>query len=286
MSQDVPTYPILPAFPQVTAVRYVTDVFTANALLAEVLDEGVTEIGFDAEMVPRLVSAEELKAVTDSDRKAAVARLIFQRSNAATFHPDWAGMGLCILQVTVGHTVLTSHTATGIPLNLKKILSDPDIKKLGVNVSIEGKTLWEDLRLDVMSLVDVGLIAKLIKTMDYAEMGYVELSLQGCVRDFLGMQLDKEHQSDQGWDKGLDGAMQQYAAKDAKAALDVYQVMKRGLVQKEGEIGHKIPECWYTSHYINGAHVRTEQSFRLEWLPWKSSICPWFSEGKFQNYFE
>ncbi|KAJ7106107.1 hypothetical protein C8R43DRAFT_963435 [Mycena crocata] len=164
------------------------------------------------------------------------------------------------------------------------VLASADIKR--VNGRQEGKAFWEDARLDVMSLVNISLMAKLANPEKYANMPYTELSLQDCVRDYVGMHLDKSTQSKEDWDTSLDFKDLQYAAKDARAAREVYNVLKPKIDAKAAQLDRCIPAGWYTYHYIRGEEVHIQKTVDDEYLHWTNKVCPWFGKSRFHGYFE
>ncbi|KAJ7080873.1 hypothetical protein C8R43DRAFT_965664 [Mycena crocata] len=202
----------------------------ANKLLSAVGDHD--NVGFNGEFCRRKIPSEETIAISESPRKASVAKLDYQREHD------------------------------------------------------EGKAFWETVRLDVMSLVDIGLMAKLANPEKYVNGPYTELSLQGCVRNCLGMHLDKSNQDKEDWDTKIDFKDLQYAAKDARAALDVYKVLKVKVAAKSVELDRRVPAAWYTYHYIRGEEVNIHKTVNDTYLHWTSKVCPWFGNGRFHGYLE
>ncbi|KAJ7658675.1 hypothetical protein DFH06DRAFT_1472731 [Mycena polygramma] len=79
------------------------------------------------------------------------------------------------------------------PSELKRILLSPDIVKVGVGVISDILQVWDDLRTEMINLVDAGMMAKLLLAEKYPTAGYCNLSLKISVADILGYNLRKNN---------------------------------------------------------------------------------------------
>ncbi|KAJ6489530.1 ribonuclease H-like domain-containing protein [Mycena vitilis] len=204
------------------------------------------------------------------------------------FRIDWYSIKLCVVQLALRDRVIVIDVKRMrvVPNELVRILQSRTIAKVGVGFLADGRVIWDGPRINVQNLVDVGLMAKLAKPEKYAEEDFAPLSLERCVKDVLGMQLDKALQQS-AWDEDLTAAQVTYAALDAQASLEVFHVLS-AMVRKKGvALGiQEIPEDWYSFDCQAGKPTRRMCSWRGEVLPWSTKFCPWWSAGKFQGYYK
>ncbi|KAJ7606050.1 ribonuclease H-like domain-containing protein [Mycena polygramma] len=173
-----------------------------------------------------------------------------------------------------------------VPNQLVRILESRTIAKVGVGFLADGRVIWDGPRINVQNLVDVGLMAKLAKPERYAEEDFAPLSLERCVKDVLGAQLDKALQQSP-WDEELTAAQVTYAGLDAQASLEIFHVLSAMLRKKGAALGiEEVPEDWYSFDCQEGKPTRRMRSYRGDILPWSTRFCPWWSAGKFQGYYK
>ncbi|KAJ7429591.1 ribonuclease H-like domain-containing protein [Mycena galericulata] len=276
---------VLPFYPRTSTFHYITDPAVAAAILQLVI---AGRIGFNTEFVPRVVPQQELDVGTWPQR------LAYQRNHVAQYGVagipvDWDGMGLCIIQIALDHDVyiINLKAMHVIPNHLKRIVESPTILKVGAGLITDGRVFWEDLGWSPRSFVDIGLMIRLANPIPYATMAG-SVSLETCVADVLGFQLDKELGLSQ-WDRPLDpnGREIEYAGLDAQASLDVYNTLAAPmgpLRTQELRLNRLIPNDWYTFHYIDGAPTRIVQNYLGNNCPWSYQVCLWYVSGVFSAY--
>ncbi|KAJ7163725.1 hypothetical protein C8R46DRAFT_1221457 [Mycena filopes] len=274
---DLPLYE-----PSIQEVRVYTEAFANEALH----DITTGKIGFDTEFVKRVIPDAEEQAVAQVGKtRRAAARAAYQRATAAAHIIDWSQVGVCVIQIAQGGVTHQHIQSTVIPHELRRILEAKDISKHGVNVRMDAKVIWEDFRINVASLVDVGYMAKIANPEAYAETAYTELSLLHCLQDFMGVKLNKDPQEGTDWSGQLGDADIHYAALDAQAGLEMVQLLDPIIQAKSRDLKAPIPADWYSFHYTGGKPFRLMKSIRDESLPWSPSVCPWWLFGRFQNYY-
>jgi ribonuclease D len=77
------------------------------------------------------------------------------------------------------------------PSELKRILESPNIVKAGVGLLNDISVIWNDLRINIQNMADVGLMARLQLVPRHAEGHFANLSLQTCTAELLGYRIDK-----------------------------------------------------------------------------------------------
>jgi ribonuclease D len=80
------------------------------------------------------------------------------------------------------------------PVQLRRVLTSNEIVKVGVGLVNDISVVWNDLRIDLNNLVDVGLMARLLLAEKYAAGAYQNLSMDVAVREIMGCKLDKAEQ--------------------------------------------------------------------------------------------
>ena len=117
-------------------------------------------------------------------------------------------------------TLVIQVSRSGIPHELKRLLSNPRVLKVGRSISADVKRLqkkWPDLV--VVNIKDVAAYGK--------ELGLVaraNISLKDMCEELLHVTLDKTEQVGQ-WGGNLSGEQIMYAAKDAHACWSLYTTM-------------------------------------------------------------
>ncbi|KAJ7171230.1 ribonuclease H-like domain-containing protein [Mycena filopes] len=248
-------------------------------------------IGFDTEFKTRVVPGHEAQAMlatagTKADRRAyQIARV--NHFGAQGIPVDWSGAGLCIVQIARHEDVyiIDLKRIRAFPSELRRILEDEAIAKVGTGFGNDGKAIWEDLGCNVRTFVDVGFMIRLWNPEGYATRNN-NISLEDCVADLLGLALNKAPGTEIKWDEPIEeqeGAIE-YAGLDAQASLEIYNEVSKRLRSKELTLGRLIPNDWYTYHFVQGAATRTVKNYLGMPHPWSYTVCPWYVGGVFSNY--
>jgi hypothetical protein len=121
------------------------------------------------------------------------------------FPVAWDNIGLRLIQIAHGKVVwvldmwkikgkLNNNEAKqanaphiAFPVELLRIFHAVDIPKAGVGVTKDLTIIWDDLRTEMKTLVDVGMMAKLLLAEKYPKTSYGNLSLKTSVEEVLGI---------------------------------------------------------------------------------------------------
>ncbi|KAJ6538804.1 hypothetical protein DFH09DRAFT_1283188 [Mycena vulgaris] len=106
--------------------------------------------------------------------------------------------------------------------------------------------IWDDVRIEMKNLVDIGMMGKLLLSEKYPKRAYGNLALKTCVEEILRFELSTELTTSDWKAKKLTDAQIEYA-----------------LDRKSVEIGQDIPAAWYTFNSKSGEPMRT----KLGWDP-------------------
>ncbi|KAJ7617680.1 ribonuclease H-like domain-containing protein [Mycena polygramma] len=274
-------------------VHYVTTEAEADDALAPIKD-GV--VGFDAEFSKRVPTKEEqilenLFKSTGGNRKSMIlAWQVLEKELNDKFPVAWDNIALCTIQIARANDVwiINLNKTKAFPDELRRVLCSSNITKVGVGISNDVIHLWNDFRINIMNLVDAGLMAKLMIAHKYPDQPYGNLSLQQSVAENLGLYVGKE-QRESDWkckaNKGdLDDDQKTYAATDACATLRLYEVLVPALEDKSRKLRTSIPQNWYTVDGRYGELMRKFPTATGEIVPWSVKDCYWFYGGKFQGY--
>ncbi|KAJ7114863.1 ribonuclease H-like domain-containing protein [Mycena epipterygia] len=277
-------------------VYYLTTSSAVNKALKGITD-GV--VGFDTEYMPRLLGPTEkhLEYVFDTmsgNAKTAIQTLHVLATRNGKYKIKWDRVGLCVVQIAKDNDVwvINMKKMRDYPKELKRVLESTQIKKAGVGVHPDLSVIWYDLGSDMKSVVDCGLMAKLLLVDEtennaYKDTAFTNLSMATSARAILGKTIDKDLQRSN-WTGDKDGELSaeqiKYAAIDAQAALRLYETIQPQLEEKALGILHGIPSGWYTMDGAYGEAVRTKRSIRGQHILWSSKDCPWFGGGKFLGY--
>ncbi|KAJ7709302.1 ribonuclease H-like domain-containing protein [Mycena metata] len=275
---------------ELSEIIYVVNENIANEYLQYITDGPV---GFDTEFTGRKPSVAEtqimgMKAHSPTAKKNARSVLQYlELFKDGGFNIDWERAGLCTVQICVQSTtwVLDMKKIRALPQELKRIMTDPDITLVGVGLVSDVNVIWEDLRIDMQSLADVGLMAMLWRPEDHADEAFRNLSLEAAAQKVLGVTIDKGRQKTTTWSEELSDEDITYAAIDAAASLRLFETLVSCLAEKETLLEKNIPQSWYTFNSTEGELTRTKKSFRGGVIGWSTRDCTWFVGGKFQGYF-
>ncbi|XP_021709000.1 exonuclease 3'-5' domain-containing protein 2-like [Aedes aegypti] len=104
------------------------------------------------------------------------------------------------------------------PTELRELLANPQIFKVGIEVYYDGQKLLQDYGMEVKGTVDLRHLAKRLRTPG-------AFGLAGLAQTVLGIQLDKDKRiSISDWQSfELSPVQREYAAKDAIVALDLFE---------------------------------------------------------------
>jgi len=108
---------------------------------------------------------------------------------------------------------------------LKDLLHDSEIKKLGVNISEDGRKLYRDTRVDLHGCID---LSKLVRVVDPETWPTKEaIGLARLCEAYLMLDLDKRKKvSRSNWELPLNEEQMVYAANDAAVAVAIYERIK------------------------------------------------------------
>ncbi|KAJ7511885.1 ribonuclease H-like domain-containing protein [Mycena galericulata] len=219
----------LEPFPSDFTMFYATTERQANECLEHITGG---DVGFDAEFTKRRPTAEEslidLALTTGpAHKKAAILGWQIVELGSGSFTVAWDNIGLRLVQIAHEDNVwvFDMWKIRAIPKELVRILLSPNIKKGGVALSNDITVVWDDLRIEMRNMVDVGLMSKLALIGKYPSAPYTNLSLKVAVEDILGFAIEKDlGKSNWAADKLLDDQIQ-YAALDAVASLRLLQAL-------------------------------------------------------------
>ncbi|KAJ7462829.1 ribonuclease H-like domain-containing protein [Mycena galericulata] len=237
--------PLLPIFPSTYWVHYLTTEAAVNRALRHIVD-GV--VGFDTESIPRQATQQEriindmIDLVGGSRKSAILGWHVLESTLCDPFPYAWPTMGLSVVQISRGRNVWVIHLRQirALPAELRRILTSPHIIKVGVGLMSDISTVWNDLRLDLVRLVDVGMMARLVLVEQYPSGAYQNLSLEVSVEQVLGYRMDKSEQVSD-WSMPLKPSQVRYAAVDAIAALRLYEHLLPRIRIQARTLGRDIP---------------------------------------------
>ncbi|KAJ6449311.1 ribonuclease H-like domain-containing protein [Mycena vitilis] len=245
-------------------------------------------VGFDTEYTKRRPTTEE-KFILDAFPAGAAARryalmgwqIVELRSNAI-FPVAWDNIGVRLIQLAKDDECFVldmwrikgkQKPAFSFPRELRRILLSPDITKVGVGLISDVGVLWDDLRTEMVNLVDVGLMARLLLAEKYPKAAYSNLSLKTSVEEVLGYTIAKELGSSDWAAETLSNEQKDYAALDAVASLRLHEVLKVTLPERGNEIGAEIPAAWYTFNTKTGEPTRVKRAADGTEIVWRTSDC-------------
>ncbi|KAJ7215668.1 ribonuclease H-like domain-containing protein [Mycena haematopus] len=242
----------LPFYP-VPAFDYITNVNDANDAL-----RGITG-----------------GALTKSERKKKLADEVADKE---TFVIDWDNVKVRLVQIATndGRTYLIDLLAMkALPEEFVRICNSRDIFKVSVGLVSDGQTLWDSFRLDLAGILQLSYFAKLADPLSfYRDLPYAnEPGLDFIVANVLKHKLRKQFQrSDWGADT-LTDEQKDYAAADAHAALQAYDILNTEVAKVVAQ-GYSVDPDWYLCDVFNRNRVRRED--RKEW----KADCPWWNAEK------
>ncbi|KAJ7934483.1 ribonuclease H-like domain-containing protein [Mycena leptocephala] len=260
------------AFPTPQSVYYITTEFQANEALRPIT---TGPIGFDTEYTKRRPTLEE-ELISDAisagaTRKTAILGWQIVELETNQFSVAWNNIGLRTIQLAKGNEawVLDMWKIKAFPTELRRILTSPDIAKVGVGLTSSNiGVIWDDLRTEMKMLVDAGLMAKLY---------LVEKHEKG--EELLGYNIKNEESASEWAADELSAEQKNYTAIDAAASLRLYEYLALALKRRNKEIDSAIPRAWYTFSTKMGEPTRLKRGPDGAEMVWRTSDCTWDSTG-------
>ncbi|KAJ7642615.1 ribonuclease H-like domain-containing protein [Mycena polygramma] len=220
-------------------------------------------------------------------RYALVGWQIVELKGRRGFAVAWSNIGLRLVQTSTRNEVwvLDMWRIKAFPSELRRILESRHILKVGVGLVRDIQVIWDDLRCEMKSLVDAGMMARLLLAEKYPKGSYNNLALKTSVEDVLGYSVSKEL-SESDWSASkLTDEQKRYAALDAIASIRLHDVLVKELEAKSKRIDSPISAAWYTFNTRIGEPTRQRRGVDSgQEIIWKTSDCTWFAGGKFQGY--
>ncbi|KAJ7429287.1 ribonuclease H-like domain-containing protein [Mycena galericulata] len=219
----------LPAYKPDRVFRYIANVYEADNALRRIYKG---KVGFDSEFITEDAAEAVQVTLTRSNEEGHHETVHIGRTSKyendseteGTYDGiDWVSAKLCIVQVAVATCVyiIDVKRMRGFPRELRRIIEDKTIAKVGVGFINDGRVIWDATGVNAKNFVDVGLMAKYGDPERYREEDAQGLSLERCVKDILGCKIDKTHRTTWRWDQNLSPAHLTYAGLDAQASLEV-----------------------------------------------------------------
>ncbi|KAJ7677844.1 ribonuclease H-like domain-containing protein [Mycena polygramma] len=279
----------LPLFPYKQTIFYITTEHQANNALRKIVSG---KVGFDTEYTHRRPTPEEQHIIDALPAGGAVRKnailgwQIVELQTRVPFPVAWNNIGLRLVQIATDDAayVLDMWKIRAYPAELWRVLTSPDIAKVGVGASNDVLVFWDDLRTDTQNVVDAGMMARLLLAENYPKQAYGPLSLKNSVADVLGYTVVKELTESDWRSDELTAEQKEYAAVDAIASLALYNTIEAPLAQKGVDLQIDIPSAWYTFNSKNGEPTRIKGAIDGSEIPWKTGDCTWYSGGKFIGY--
>ncbi|KAF7324248.1 Exonuclease 3'-5' domain-containing protein 2 isoform X1 [Mycena sanguinolenta] len=242
---------------------YIITMQEAEECLSTIQDGAV--IGLDIESIqsagPKLSKAQKR------------TQLAAQISTKGSFEIDWSQVDICLVQIATedGRVYMINiRLIAELPAQLRRICESRNILKVSAGIFSDGQRLWDSFRLDLMSVVSLGLVARLaypttlLPGMPFAN----EPGLAVIVGHVLGYRLSKDQQTS-AWDAAsLSDEQKNYAAIDAHATLSAFCAMYALLQRCEVPV---LP-AWYTYDIRDRARVKCGTA--EAWV----AHCSWWSE--------
>ncbi|KAJ7739217.1 ribonuclease H-like domain-containing protein [Mycena metata] len=199
----------------------------------------------------------------------------------------WENMGLALIQISAGNTVwvLNMRKIRAFPRELKRIMTSESITLTGAGLTSDAEVIWEDLRIDMPQLADVGLMTRLSDPERRLDENFQQLALDTAAEQILSISLDKTRQKTVNWKGQLKEGDLVYAAIDAAVSICLFKELSNKLAEKSAQIDKEIPRSWYTFRMVEGEIVRLEDSYTGGVIPWSTRDCTWYTNGRFQGYF-
>jgi len=148
--------------------------------------------------------------------KGAAKSSLIERRTAVVQVADSSGLIL----------VIQTYYMSRFPIELRSLLENPEIPKIGVNILNDGKKLFRDHGILAKNLVELGALALLVDPVGSQERSKSKrrvVSLVKLVRWYCGMEVDKGKERISDWEMKLESEQIDYAANDVHSSMVVYQ---------------------------------------------------------------
>ncbi|KAJ7720712.1 hypothetical protein B0H16DRAFT_1474287 [Mycena metata] len=155
----------------------------------------------------------------------------------------------------------------------------------GAGLTSDAEVVWEDLRINMPRLADVGLMTRLLDPERRPDENFQQLALDAAADQILEVSLDKTRQKSVDWKGPLEEDDITYAAIDAATSIRLYEVLSTKLETKSAVIKKEIPRSWYSFRMVEGDIVRLDESYKGTVIPWSTRDCSWYTNSRFQGYF-
>ncbi|KAJ7441875.1 hypothetical protein FB451DRAFT_1190851 [Mycena latifolia] len=256
-----------------STIKYITSEDEANIELAAITGGAV---GFDTEFAKHILYGDEetidkLPTMGHTAKKNARQAIQHLERLAPNFSIKWDNIGLCMIPA--------------YPEELRRIMTSKDISKVGVGITNDALVIWEDLRTDLKTLIDIGLLTKLWTVEKHIEEPLAITGLEQAAKEILDITIDKSFQKTVDWKATPTEAHKLYAALDAGVALRLYERLGQAMASEKAEKGEVIPPGWYTFNSMMGEAMRTRLSVRGLEVAWSTKECTWYSANKFQGKY-
>ncbi|KAJ7108109.1 ribonuclease H-like domain-containing protein [Mycena epipterygia] len=187
-------------FPNDFKVLELTTHQEVDSELAHIIDGTV---GFDIEFVNRKPTKEEAIIYTHFGKSSPYrkAALLGWQVVEKDSHPDfpvaWDHISICTIQIATTNKawIINLTKIRAYPYELRRLITSPNIKKVGVGLISDIQRIWADLRDDALNMIDAGMMAKLWLAEKYGDTGYSNLSLEISTAEVLGYRVNKDLQT-------------------------------------------------------------------------------------------
>ncbi|KAJ7029815.1 ribonuclease H-like domain-containing protein [Mycena alexandri] len=272
---------------QADTISYFIDKAMANEALRPIVQGTV---GIDTEYVRRELTGEEriideMPTMAAPVKKAGRSAIQYLESIRPGFLPDWDHAGICLIQIAYERQVWVFNLTRmrAFPAELRRILTSPLILKAGAGILSDAAVLWEDVRVEVKNMADVGLMTRLWRAEDNPDDGFNHMALDAAASEAFGVTMDKRYQKGVDWKLDPHEAHITYAALDAVVSLRLYEKLDGELRLANSGGNSTFSTAWYSFNSVMGEATRSRLSVRNADIPWSTKDCTWFAAGKFQG---
>ncbi|KAJ7055950.1 ribonuclease H-like domain-containing protein [Mycena amicta] len=280
---------------------YIVDLGHAENVLCQI-GPGST-VGFDTEYSPAVHSpqAQRIEQLADHHLAAEYERathILALDTNSYT--PSLPGSALRLVQLAYKQNVyvLDMHRIQGksslinaslqptppvLPAQLQRILCCSDILKVGFGTNSDVPVVWRDLGFDIQSLVDVGVMARIVHP--NTAQNLTSMGMADAVRLEFNYKIPKEEQRSHWQAHELTDQQKTYAAADAAFSLASFHQLDQKIAQKRTS-GIVIPPSLYKFNSWNGSATRIYliHGQPVEWNPVKQCPNHWYYRKHFVGY--
>jgi hypothetical protein len=174
--------------------------------------------------------------------------------------------------------------------------------KVGVDFSNDGKCFFEIIGNPLQNFRCVGLMTRYANAHLYTRPGFGPLSLQTCVKELTGKDLDKDARKSK-WKtreeltvsqkicKGFYYSFQYIllnkyldAALDAQASLETYLLAAAAITRRENINNAPMPKYWFSYDLRGGEKTMRQPNRQGLYLSWQVHH-PWYRSNVFEGYY-